>query len=76
MEQFLKTKKGLINLRMVDKIEITSRDPWLLIQLDRRTSNLPAIELSYDQDIKRQHDVRLIIQGIRHGDSLIELEYE
>lgn len=75
MEQFLKTKEGIINLRMVNEITKSYRrnDPFIIMK--RTTADLPVVEILYDQEIKLKHDLKLIRQGLLAGDGLIELEY-
>jgi hypothetical protein len=74
MEQFLVTKHGFFNLRYVKKISPHYSGNVPCIQLINRNS-VTIIEILYDQEIKRAHDMKIILGGLKTGTLLIELEY-
>jgi hypothetical protein len=74
MEQFIKTKYGIFNVRYIKKITTSYNGTAPSIQLEFE-DKLSMIELLYDQEIKRQHDMKIITSAFKNGLRLIELEY-
>lgn len=79
MEQFLKSKDGLYNLRRVDKIVAHYKEMPIgnipTIQLKRGGHELPMVEILYSEEKMRAHDMKVILGGLKNGTNLIELEY-
>lgn len=74
MEQFIKTKDRLINLREVSEITAHFREDQPIIIFKRKGEGRD-IQLIYELENKRSYDLKLIIGGIKSEISLIELQY-